>query len=284
MERDFGLKCLWPKRDFKPGRDLGSLIQEGIVCSMKVVFVMTPEAVESGWCEYERNLAFGISVDSPENLIIPVKLKECEFPGIMRTMNYVDVTAGEDHVFRIRRSFDEDTCDMKFLVPEVKNREKRAEQLNGRMVQIRGEQVFKSCMGPAWWFSSLDQHQRYQLRQLGSKFAERTYYEARDVINKSFRMKYFSIFSSCWRCCSWCFIGLVLWFLLVAFIVALIHTKQNHLFDATFMWFGIFPGLLAVQITVFFHYPKIGECMLYHACGPLLFSCQPLYLMYLHSE
>ncbi|XP_046554861.1 uncharacterized protein LOC124264165 isoform X2 [Haliotis rubra] len=224
MERDFGLKCLWPKRDFKPGRDLGSLIQEGIVCSMKVVFVMTPEAVESGW------------------------------------------------------------CDMKFLVPEVKNREKRAEQLNGRMVQIRGEQVFKSCMGPAWWFSSLDQHQRYQLRQLGSKFAERTYYEARDVINKSFRMKYFSIFSSCWRCCSWCFIGLVLWFLLVAFIVALIHTKQNHLFDATFMWFGIFPGLLAVQITVFFHYPKIGECMLYHACGPLLFSCQPLYLMYLHSE
>ncbi|XP_067648666.1 uncharacterized protein [Haliotis asinina] len=259
MERDFGLKCLWPKRDFTPGRDLGSLIQEGILCSMKVVFVMTPEAVNSGWCKYERNLAFGISVDSPENLIIPVKLKECEFPGIMRTMNYVDVTAGEDYVFRIRRSFDEDTFDLKHLVPEVNRRDKGAEQLNGRMVQIRGEQVFRSCRGSAWWFPSLDQHQRYQLRQLGSKFAERTYYEARDVINKSFRMKYFSIFSSGGRCCSWCFISLVLWFLLVAFALALIHTKQNHLFDTTFMWFGIFPGLLFVQIFLFCITRRLSE-------------------------
>ncbi|XP_046356321.2 uncharacterized protein LOC124135148 isoform X2 [Haliotis rufescens] len=169
MERDYGLKCLWPKRDFTPGHDVGSLIQSGILSSVKVVFILSPASMESRWCEYERNFAFGISVESKENQIIPVMFSQCDFPGILKTLNYIDVPAGEEYAFKIRRCFDEDTRDMKYLVPEIKHREKNIGPLNGQSVQIFGGKRVKSWRGPAWWFSSLDQHQRYQLRQLGSK-------------------------------------------------------------------------------------------------------------------
>ncbi|XP_048251800.1 stimulator of interferon genes protein-like [Haliotis rufescens] len=119
MERDFGLKCLWPKRDFTPGHDVGSLIQNGIVSSVKVVFILSPASMESRWCEYERNFAFGISVENRENQIIPVMLCQCDFPGILKTLNYIDVPAGEDYAFKIRRCFDEDTRDFEHLVPEM---------------------------------------------------------------------------------------------------------------------------------------------------------------------
>ncbi|XP_046356320.2 uncharacterized protein LOC124135148 isoform X1 [Haliotis rufescens] len=259
MERDYGLKCLWPKRDFTPGHDVGSLIQSGILSSVKVVFILSPASMESRWCEYERNFAFGISVESKENQIIPVMFSQCDFPGILKTLNYIDVPAGEEYAFKIRRCFDEDTRDMKYLVPEIKHREKNIGPLNGQSVQIFGGKRVKSWRGPAWWFSSLDQHQRYQLRQLGSKFAEKTYYEASYVINNSFRMKYFSLFNSCGRCCSWYCISFVLWFLVVAFIVGLIHSTRSRLYDATFMWFGIVPGLLTAQIIASCIMMKMAE-------------------------
>ncbi|XP_046584436.1 uncharacterized protein LOC124291490 [Haliotis rubra] len=175
MERDFGLKCLWPKRDFTPGHDVGALIQTGIMSSMKVVFVLSPASMESRWCEYERNFAFGISVESKENLIIPVMLSQCNFPGILKTLNYIDVPAGEDYAFKIRRCFDEDTRTFEYLVPEMMKHWKNDNgSKNGTVVKIVGERNVKSiCREPAWSFRDLDKHQRYQLRQLGSKMEKR---------------------------------------------------------------------------------------------------------------
>ncbi|XP_071093490.1 uncharacterized protein [Haliotis cracherodii] len=241
MEKHCGLTCCWPKRDFIPGHAIGAEIQRGILKSMKVVFILSPAAIESQWCEFERNLAFGVSVENRENQIIPVMLSECDVPGILKTLNYIDVPSGEDFVFRIRRCFDEDTRVMKYLVPEIEAKENRTGTLNGLIVRISGEKNMKSvCRGPAWSFRDLDLHQRLKLRQLGSKFAERAYYEAKNVINKSASMKYFSLRSRFWSLCG---IGLVLWFLFITFIVAIVHTEVNPLFDATFMWFGLVPGL-----------------------------------------
>ncbi|XP_046584434.1 uncharacterized protein LOC124291488 [Haliotis rubra] len=224
MERDFGLKCLWPKRDFTPGHDVGSLIQTGIMSSMKVVFVLSPASMESRWCLYEQNFAFGISVETKENLIIPVMLSQCDFPGILKTLNYIDVPAGEDYAFKIRRCFDEDIRAFDYLVPEMmKHWKNEIGPKNGTVVKILGEKNVKSIWrAPAWSFRDLEQLQRYQLRQLGSKFAERVYYDAKDIANNSVCMKYYSIsHSGCLFCgvCCCSTLSLLLLMELIGFII-----------------------------------------------------------------
>ncbi|XP_071093481.1 uncharacterized protein [Haliotis cracherodii] len=237
MERDFGLKCLWPKRDFTPGHDVGSLIQSGIVSSVKVVFILSPASMESRWCEYERNFAFGISVENKENQIIPVMLSQCDFPGILKTLNYIDVPAGEDYAFKIRRCFDEDTRDFEQLVPEMmrywKNEKGAA---NGTVTKIIGEKNLKStCRGPAWSFRDLDQHQRYELRQLGSKFAERVYYEAKDIANTSACMKYYSTIHSFRHCCGICCCGTTFCILLMLLIICIMVASDKKMLNSDFL-------------------------------------------------
>ncbi|XP_067687204.1 uncharacterized protein [Haliotis asinina] len=233
MERDFGLKCLWPKRDFTPGHDVGSLIQDGIMKSMKVVFILSPASMESQWCKYERNFAFGISVETNENLIIPVMLSQCDFPGILKTLNYIDVPAGEDYAFKIRRCFDEDTRAFDYLVPEMmKHWKDEKGPKSGTVVKILGERNLKSiCRAPAWSFRDLDQHQRYQLRQLGSKFAERVYYGAKDIANNSVCMKYYSIIHSRCHCCGVCCCSTVFIILLTLLLVCIVEALEMRMVD-----------------------------------------------------
>ncbi|XP_048252229.1 uncharacterized protein LOC124135158 isoform X2 [Haliotis rufescens] len=255
MERDFGLKCLWPKRDFTPGHDVGALIQSGIVSSVKVVFILSPASMESRWCEYERNFAFGISVENKENQIIPVMLSQCDFPGILKTLNYIDVPAGEDYAFKIRRCFDEDTRDFDHLVPELMKYCKNEKgPTNGTVARILGEKNLKyTCRGSAWSFRDLDQHQRYELRQLGSKFVERVYYEAKDIANTSAYMKYYSTIHSFRHCCGICCCGTTFCMLLILLIYFIVEVSDRKIVNGNF--------LLAVVLLI----PFLGAGLVYVA-------------------
>ena len=102
LEQNYGIKCLWPPRDFTPGKPVPSLIADGMSRAIRIVLVLSPEYLDSGWCSYERHLAFVLSVQERRNCIIPVMLKQCTVPDVLKTVNYIDVTKGENAVCKIK--------------------------------------------------------------------------------------------------------------------------------------------------------------------------------------
>ncbi|XP_041349440.1 stimulator of interferon genes protein-like [Gigantopelta aegis] len=116
LEQDCGIKCLWPPRDFTPGKPIVSLIEDGMSRAMKIVLVLSPEYIDSGWCSYERHLAFVLSVQERRNCIIPVMLKPCPVPDVLRTVNYIDVTKGENADCKIANALYQ-KCELQDILP-----------------------------------------------------------------------------------------------------------------------------------------------------------------------
>ncbi|XP_041349015.1 uncharacterized protein LOC121368384 isoform X2 [Gigantopelta aegis] len=168
LEQDYGIKCLWPPRDFTPGKPIASLIEDGMSRAMRIVMVLSPEYIDSGWCSYERHLAFVLSVQERRNGIIPVMLKPCPVPDVPRTVNYIDVTKGENAVCKIKDALYQ-KCELKYILPNV-GLQYHQQDKNGMKISVSAEKENTSSVrGTAWYFKSLSTYQDQLLRKMGSK-------------------------------------------------------------------------------------------------------------------
>ncbi len=57
LEGEHGLKLCMYHRDFKVGRDLADTIVEGINSSSKILLILSPNFLNSCWCEFEVRMA-----------------------------------------------------------------------------------------------------------------------------------------------------------------------------------------------------------------------------------
>ncbi|XP_041346765.1 stimulator of interferon genes protein-like isoform X2 [Gigantopelta aegis] len=170
LEQDYGIKCLWPPRDFTPGKPIVSLIEDGMSRAMKIVLVLSPEYIDSGWCSYERHLAFVLSVQERRNCIIPVMLETCPVPDVLRTVNYIDVTKGEDAVCKIKDALYQQ-CELKDILPNFNLQHYREEvRVNGMTTSNEAKKETPSRFsGTAWVIPGLSLYQRQHLINMGAQ-------------------------------------------------------------------------------------------------------------------
>ncbi|XP_046555028.1 uncharacterized protein LOC124264313 isoform X2 [Haliotis rubra] len=244
LEDKHGVTCLWPKRDFLAGQGVPGLIQRGIAESMKVVFVLTPDSLESPWCEQERDWAIVLSMEERQNRIIPLLLTPCKIPDIFNTFNYIDVPKGEDYVNRtIRALAGKDLSD---LQPRVINFLRT--QGSGLNMEFNGYKCSTyMCGGPSWAFGDLTESQRLKLSRLGSEFAENVYQEAKDIANRSREMKFYSL-SNPFSCHAWgvYLCGVLLTTLMVCIVMIPLIYYTDVFYDALYMLIVIGVAVIAI--------------------------------------
>ncbi|XP_041349012.1 uncharacterized protein LOC121368383 [Gigantopelta aegis] len=217
LERDYGIKCLWPPRDFTPGKSIPSLIEDGMSRAMKIVLVLSPEYIDSGWCSYERHLAFVLSVQERRNCIIPVMLKPCPVPDVLRTVNYIDVTKGENADCKIANALYQ-KCELQDILPNF-NRQYHQEDINGATISVAAKKEGASKIrGTAWCFDNLSLYQHQLLKNMGSEISRDVHDLAVSRINSLFYMRCFGLIKS--GPPLFCFIGIFVVF--VFFLMGII--------------------------------------------------------------
>ncbi|XP_041349010.1 uncharacterized protein LOC121368381 [Gigantopelta aegis] len=160
--------------------------------AMRIVMVLSPEYIDSGWCSYERHLAFVLSVQERRNGIIPVMLKPCPVPDVLRTVNYIDVTKGENAVCKIKDALYQ-KCELKDILPNV-GLQYHQQDKNGMKTFVSAEKENTSSVrGTAWYFKSLSTYQDQLLRKMGSKISRDWHDLTVTKLNSLFYMRIFGL-------------------------------------------------------------------------------------------
>jgi TIR domain len=85
--------------DFRPGTDWAVKMQEGTTEWSRILAVLSPHFFESKFTRAEWTSVFAKDPTGELGLLIPVRVTECEPPGLLRPRTYVDVVGlGEDAV------------------------------------------------------------------------------------------------------------------------------------------------------------------------------------------
>jgi hypothetical protein len=87
--------------EIKVGECIVTRLGQGIAGSDAVVLVMTPEAVTSGWVGREWKTAYWNEINRNKVLLLPVMLRGCEVPDLIRTKKYADFRG--DHQTGLRQ-------------------------------------------------------------------------------------------------------------------------------------------------------------------------------------
>ncbi len=81
LENEHGLKLCMYHRDFKVGRDLAETIVEGINSSNKTLLILTPNFLNSGWCEFEVRMANEKVISERRDSLVIVIFKRLDEAG-----------------------------------------------------------------------------------------------------------------------------------------------------------------------------------------------------------
>ncbi len=81
LENEHGLKLCMYHRDFKVGRDLAETIVEGINSSNKTLLILSPNFLNSGWCEFEVRMANEKVISERRDSVVIVMFKPLDQAG-----------------------------------------------------------------------------------------------------------------------------------------------------------------------------------------------------------
>ncbi len=81
LENEHGLKLCMYHRDFKVGRDLAETIVEGINSSNKTLLVLSPNFLNSNWCEFEVRIANEKMISERRDSLVIVIFKRLDEAG-----------------------------------------------------------------------------------------------------------------------------------------------------------------------------------------------------------
>jgi hypothetical protein len=85
--------------DFRPGTDWAIKMQEGTTEWNRILAVLSPRFFESKFTSAEWSSAFAKDPTGELGLLIPVRVAECEPPGLLRARTYIDLVGlAEDAV------------------------------------------------------------------------------------------------------------------------------------------------------------------------------------------
>ncbi|KAK3602250.1 hypothetical protein CHS0354_034487 [Potamilus streckersoni] len=90
LENNHGFVCCEYDRDNIPGTPLLKFADDSIRNAYKTVVVMTKEALQSGFVLLEIEMAFRLGFREGRKCVVPILLEDCEVPGYLSVLNYVD--------------------------------------------------------------------------------------------------------------------------------------------------------------------------------------------------
>ncbi len=91
-----GLRVFIDYRDFIPGAPSIKGIERGVTRCKKTVLALTPDYVESEWCELENNMSLTRSPANRDGRRIPLLKSQCETPLHVAHLTQIDFTVGAD--------------------------------------------------------------------------------------------------------------------------------------------------------------------------------------------
>ncbi len=81
LENEHGLKLCMYHRDFKVGRDLAETIVKGINSSNKTLLILSPNFLNSGWCEFEDRMANDKVISERQDSMVIVIFRRLDKAG-----------------------------------------------------------------------------------------------------------------------------------------------------------------------------------------------------------
>ena len=85
----FNLKCCDFNRDFLFGTSTIHNIEWGLTSCKAVALFLTPDFLESDYCQHEQDLALTLALENQCKLI-PVVLRPCKLPGTLGRIHYLE--------------------------------------------------------------------------------------------------------------------------------------------------------------------------------------------------
>lgn len=85
----YNLKCYIDRRDFMAGETTMANINHALGNSAATVFFLTPNFIESSYCNHEKDIAYSMFMEGGGR-VIPVILKPCCLPDEFRNIHYID--------------------------------------------------------------------------------------------------------------------------------------------------------------------------------------------------
>jgi hypothetical protein len=89
--------------DFRPGMNFVTEMQKGAAEAGRTLIVLSQQFLESGFTQAEWTAAFARDPTGENGLLIPVRVAECEPPGLLRARIYIDlVDLSEEEAVRCK--------------------------------------------------------------------------------------------------------------------------------------------------------------------------------------
>lgn len=110
LESRFLLKCMFSDRDFIPAKRIDENIQQEMEKSVKVLLLLSPDFLNSHWCDMEARLAVQMSFERKFDLrIIPVLLRDLDpdndLPPFLKPYVCIDAQKEYDCAAKIHEAF-----------------------------------------------------------------------------------------------------------------------------------------------------------------------------------
>jgi hypothetical protein len=91
-----GLRAFIDFRDFTRGAPSINECERGVVKCRKTLLVLTPDYIESEWCEIENIMVQTLSPANRDLRLIPLLKTRCEKPLRIGALTHIDFTDGAD--------------------------------------------------------------------------------------------------------------------------------------------------------------------------------------------
>jgi tetratricopeptide (TPR) repeat protein len=91
-----GLRAFIDFRDFKRGAPSIKEMERGVTTCRKTLLVLTPDYIESGWCEIENIMSQSLDPANRDLRLIPLLKTQCKKPLRIGALTHVDFTDGAD--------------------------------------------------------------------------------------------------------------------------------------------------------------------------------------------
>jgi tetratricopeptide (TPR) repeat protein len=88
---DVGHTTLIQAWDFRPGMNFVTEMQKGATESSRILIILSQQFLESGFTQAEWTAAFAKDPTGEHGILIPIRVAQCEPPGLLRARIYVDL-------------------------------------------------------------------------------------------------------------------------------------------------------------------------------------------------
>ena len=89
--------------ELEPGDSIIGAIEAGIDKMEFLIVVLSPASVDSGWVTQEVRMALHKGISGKKVSVIPVLRQECQIPGFLRDLKYLDMRSDRDYPAGLER-------------------------------------------------------------------------------------------------------------------------------------------------------------------------------------